>query len=213
VSAGPPPILTPEAFQAATHVSRETLDRLEAYAALLGRWQPAVNLVAASTLPDLWRRHMLDSAQLLPYLPATPCLLADLGSGAGFPGLVLAIMGAGEVELVEADGRKCAFLREAIRVSGAAARVREGRIEVGTARRFAVVTARALAPLAKLLGYAQKSLAPSGIALFLKGKRLEEELTDAGKAWKMTLERFPSLTDPGGWVLRVREITRVRSIR
>ena len=169
-------------------------------------WRPAPFPISGAAICS-------NSAQLLPYLPATPCLLADLGSGAGFPGLVLAIMGAGEVELVEADGRKCAFLREAIRVSGAAARVREGRIEVGTARRFAVVTARALAPLAKLLGYAQKSLAPGGIALFLKGKRLEEELTDAGKAWKMTLERFPSLTDPGGWVLRVREITRVRSIR
>ncbi|HXM70218.1 MAG TPA: 16S rRNA (guanine(527)-N(7))-methyltransferase RsmG [Thermoanaerobaculia bacterium] len=213
MSAGPPPPLTPEAFQAATHVSRETLARLEAYAALLRRWQPAVNLVAASTLPDLWRRHMLDSAQLLPYLPCTPCPLADLGSGAGFPGLVLAIMGAGAVELVEADARKCAFLREAIRVSGAAARVREGRLEADTSPKFAVATARALAPLAKLLDYAEKCLAPGGIALFLKGKRLEEELTDAGKAWKMTLERFPSLTDPGGWVLRVREITRVKSIR
>ena len=211
MSATPP--LTPEAFQATTHVSRETLDRLEAYAALLRRWQPKVNLVAASTIPDLWRRHMLDSAQLLPYLPGAPCPLVDLGSGAGFPGLVLAIMGAGEVELVEADARKCVFLREAIRVSGAAARVREGRIEADAAATFAVVTARALAPLAKLLGYAEKYLVPGGIALFLKGKRLEEELTEAGKAWKMTLERFPSLTDPGGWVLRVREITRVRSTR
>ena len=126
--------------------------RLEAYAALLRRWNrrsiwwrpapfPMSGAAICSTRPSCCR-----------YLPAKPCLLADLGSGAGFPGLVLAIMGAGEVELVEADGRKCAFLREAMRVSGAAARVREGRIEVGTARRFAVVTARALAPLAKLLG-------------------------------------------------------------
>jgi 16S rRNA (guanine527-N7)-methyltransferase len=213
VSAAPPPPLTPEAFQAATHVSRETLDRLETYAGLLRRWQPAVNLVAASTLPDLWRRHMLDSAQLLRHLPGTPCPFADLGSGAGFPGLVLALMGAGEVELVEADARKCAFLREAIRLTGAAARVREGRLEAGAAPKFAVVTARALAPLVKLLGYAQGYLAPGGIALFLKGKRLEEELTEVPKAWKMTLERFPSLTDPGGWVLRVRGITHVQSNR
>ncbi len=204
--------LTPQAFQAA-HVSRETLERLERYAALLRRWQPAVNLVAASTLPDLWRRHMLDSAQLLGLVPQRPCRLADLGSGAGFPGLVLAIMGVGEVELIESDARKCAFLREAIRVTGATARVREGRIEHVLDGSFDVVTARALAPLSELLGYAQALLAPGGVALFLKGRRLEEELTEARKAWKMILERFASISAPGGPILRIREIIRVRSNR
>lgn len=201
--------LTPEEFQVATNVSRETLARLEAYAELLRRWQRAVNLVATSTLPDLWRRHMLDSAQLFPLLPRIPARIADLGSGAGFPGLVLAIMGAGEVALFESDARKCAFLSEAIRVTGAAAAVREGRLERAGPERFEVVTARALAPLATLLGHAERLLAPGGTALFLKGAKVEEELTEAAKAWKISLERFPSLTDPGGWVLRVREITRV----
>ncbi len=203
--------LTPQAFQAAAHVSRETLERLERYAALLKHWQRAVNLVSASTLPDLWRRHMLDSAQLLDLVPRRPCRLADLGSGAGFPGLVLAIMGVGEVELIESDARKCAFLREAIRVTGASARVREGRIEQVRDGSFDVVTARALAPLSELLGYAHALLAPGGVALFLKGKRLEEELTEARKAWKMILERFASVSAPGGSILRIREIMRVRS--
>ena len=205
--------LTPQAFQAAAHVSRETLERLERYAALLRRWQKAVNLVSAGTLPDLWRRHMLDSAQLLGLVPQRPCRLADLGSGAGFPGLVLAIMGVGEVELVESDARKCAFLREAIRVTGATARVYQGRIEDVLDGSFDVVTARALAPLSELLGYAQALLAPGGVALFLKGRRLEEELTEARKAWKMTFARFASVSAPGGSILRIREITCVGSNR
>jgi len=205
--------LTPEEFRAAADVSRETLARLEAYAELLQRWQPAVNLVAASTLPDLWRRHMLDSAQLFRLLPRVPTKLADLGSGAGFPGLVLAIMGAGEVELLESDTRKCAFLREAIRATAAQARVREGRIEELAGHEFDVVTAGALAPLPKLLAHAARLLVPGGAALFLKGAKIEGELTAASEAWKISLERFPSLTDPGGWVLRIREITRVRSNR
>jgi len=209
VSAAAP--LTPQAFQAAAHVSRETLERLERYAALLKHWQRAVNLVAASTLPDLWRRHMLDSAQLLDLVPQRPCRLADLASGAGFPGLVLAIMGVGEVELIESDARKCAFLREAIRATGAPARVHHGRIEQVRDGSFDVVTARALAPLSELLGYAQALLAPGGVALFLKGRRLEEELTEARKAWKMILERFASASAPGGSILRIREITRVGS--
>ena len=205
--------LTPGAFQAATNVSRETLERLERYAALLRRWQRAVNLVAASTLPDLWRRHMLDSAQLLDLVPRRPCRLADLGSGAGFPGLVLAIMGVGEVELIESDARKCAFLREAVRITGAPARAHHGRIEDVRDGRFDVVTARGLAPLSELLGYAQALLAPGGVALFLKGRRLEEELTEVRKAWKMTLERFASISAPGGSILRIREIIRVESNR
>ena len=203
--------LSPQSFQAATNVSRETLARLERYAALLRRWQKAVNLVAASTLPDLWRRHMLDSAQLLGLVPKRPCRLADLGSGAGFPGLVLAIMGVGEVVLIESDARKCAFLREAIRATGASARVREGRIEQLCDGSFDVVTARALAPLSELLGYARALLAPGGTALFLKGRRLEEELTEARKAWKMNLERFASISAPGGSILRIRESSRVES--
>src|SRR5437588_12718613 len=107
--------LSPAEFAAATGVSRETLARLDAYAELLRQWSPRINLVAASTLDDLWRRHVLDSAQLFPLLPPGAHSLIDLGSGAGFPGLVLAILGVPAVELIESDARKCAFLREAAR--------------------------------------------------------------------------------------------------
>jgi 16S rRNA (guanine527-N7)-methyltransferase len=203
--------LTPEAFQERSGVSRETLARLERYAALLHQWQKAVNLVARSTLDDVWRRHMLDSAQLFPLLPTAPCRIADLGSGAGFPGLVLAIMGAGPVTLMESDGRKCAFLREVIRQTGAVAEVREGRIETQSLPRFPLLVARALAPLATLLELAEPLLAPECACLFLKGARVEEELTQAGKAWKMRVERYPSETDPGGCIVRLGEIARVRS--
>lgn len=210
MSPSPAP-LSPEGFQAATLVSRETISRLESYAALLRRWQPTINLVAPSTLDDLWRRHMLDSAQLFPRLPPRPCRLADLGSGAGFPGLVLEIMGAGEVLLVESDKRKCAFLREAIRRTGSGAKIHENRLETLPKRAFDVVTARALSPLEELLGHAEKLLAPGGIALFLKGRRVEEELTHASKGWKMAIERFPSEAEPGGFILRVGDIVRAGS--
>ena len=204
MSADPP--LAPEALEGLLAVSRETISRLKTYADLLALWQRAVNLVAPSTLPELWRRHVLDSGQLFRHLPRQPCRLADLGSGAGFPGLVLAIMGAGEVHLVESDARKCAFLREASRKTGAAVVIHESRIEGLPDGGFEVVTARALAPLETLLGHAARLLAPGGSALFLKGRRADEELTAAGKAWKMRLERFPSLSDPGGCILRIDEI-------
>ena len=113
---GPEP-LAAAGFAAAINVSRETIERLERYAALLIKWNKTVNLVGRSTIADLWRRHMLDSAQLFPYLPKSAGRLVDFGSGAGFPGLVLAIMGAPDVHLVEANARKCAFLREAARVT------------------------------------------------------------------------------------------------
>src|SRR6266446_2343020 len=122
-SAGSPPAprepLDPTGFTALTGVSRETLARLEAYAALLAQWNERINLVGRDTRRDIWRRHFLDSAQLLPHVPAGTRSLADLGSGAGFPGLVLAILGVCGVELVESDARKCAFLREAARIAGA----------------------------------------------------------------------------------------------
>ncbi len=200
--------LTPAAFAAAAGVSRETRHRLEAYAALLARWQRRINLVAADSLPDLWRRHMLDSAQLYPLLPPGEGPVVDLGSGAGFPALVLAAMGAAPVHLVEADARKAAFLREAARVMGVAVTVHNRRIEALAPFAARAVTARALAPLPRLLALAAPFLAAGGVALFPKGARVEEELTAAREEWMMCLERIPSQTDSAGVILRIKGIER-----
>jgi 16S rRNA (guanine527-N7)-methyltransferase len=202
----------PEDFVRDTGVSRETRDRLAAYADLLARWNRAVNLVGRSTLSDAWRRHLLDSAQLMPLLPAAPAgrprRVADLGSGAGFPGLVLAILGAGDVHLVESDARKAAFLREAARVTGADVRFHVKRAETLPALEADVVTARAFAPLADLLGYAAPLMRPGGIGLFPKGRGVEGELTLARKAWNMAVERVPSRTDPSATILRIEALVR-----
>lgn len=199
-----PEPLTPEAFQAETGVSRETLDRLQRYAEALVRWQARINLVAPATLPDLWRRHMLDSAQLLPLVPAGARRLIDLGSGAGFPGLVLAILGVPEVHLVEADSRKCAFLREAARLAGAAtATVHNRRIESMPAAAYDVVTARALAPLPDLLKLARRFAGPGTVYLFPKGRGLAEELIKAPETATMRPDRIASRTDPGAAILKL----------
>lgn len=197
-----------KAFQDATGVSRETLDRLTAYADLLRKWQRAINLVGRATLPDLWRRHIYDSAQLLPLAPADSGPWLDLGSGAGFPGLVLAIMGAKDVHLVESDARKAAFLREAARITATDVTLHTARIEHLAPFSAAVVTARALAPLPRLLDLAAPFLTPSSVALFLKGQDVEIELTEAAKCWSMRAERQPSLTDSSGVVLRLTEVSR-----
>jgi 16S rRNA (guanine527-N7)-methyltransferase len=206
--------LSPEEFGAAANVSRETLARFERYAGLLEKWTRSINLVGRDSLTDLWRRHMLDSAQLLPLLPPVPAgrdrVLVDLGSGAGFPGLVLAILGAGEVHLIESDGRKATFLREAARATGAQVTIHNLRIEALPAFAADVVTARACAPLPKLLDYAAPFVRsvdagePGGAALFLKGRRVDEELTDSLEKWKMRVERFPSRSDPEGTILRLK---------
>ncbi len=194
---------TEEDFQAETGVSRETLDRLAAYGDLLRRWQGRVNLVGAATLDDLWHRHMFDSAQLLPLLPEGTRTLVDLGSGAGFPGLVLSIMGVPEVHLVDSNQRKAAFLREAVRVSGANAVVHASRIEDLRPFPADVVTARAVAPVDRLLAYAAPYLAPGGVCIFHKGRAIENELTALDEIWKMRLDRIPSRTDPSATILRI----------
>lgn len=197
------------AFQHETDVSRETLDRLAAYEAVLRKWQPKINLVGPSTLPDLWRRHFLDSAQLFPLLPEGTRVLVDLGSGAGFPGLVLAILGVPEVHLIESDSRKAAFLREAARVAGVAVTVHNKRIEAVAGIAADVVTARALAPLSDLLGWSHPFLGSRGTALFLKGQTLDDELTATTGSWSMHTERFASRTDPTGTIVRMDGIDRV----
>lgn len=205
----------PEDFRRETGVSRETLARLEVYADLLTRWSRAVNLVGRRTLAQAWRRHFLDSAQLAPLLPPAPAdrprRVVDLGSGAGFPGLVLAAMDAGEVHLVDADRRKAAFLREAARAMAVAVTVHAARIEALPPLAADVVTARALAPLPALAGHAAPLLRDGGVCLFLKGAGVERELTAARKAWKMTADRIPSRSDPRGSILRIEGLGRAET--
>jgi 16S rRNA (guanine527-N7)-methyltransferase len=157
---------------------------------------------------------MFDSAQLLKLLPPETSSLADIGSGAGFPGLVLAILGVRQVHLIESDARKCAFLAEAARAAGLDARrslvIHQRRAEAIEALQVDVVTARACAPLPKLLGYAAPMLRADSVCLFLKGRRVEEELTAVEKTWRMEVERFPSFSDPSGTILRINQVARVR---
>jgi 16S rRNA (guanine527-N7)-methyltransferase len=201
--------MTEDEFLAAIPVSRETGDKLRAYADLLRKWQAKINLVGPATIPDLWRRHFLDSAQLFSHLPAGPVL--DLGSGAGFPGLVLAIMrgeGGDLVHLAESDLRKGAFLREAARLTGAPAILHTGRIETLKPFEISAVTARALAPVNTLLTLIEPFLTQAPKCLFLKGEKLEDELTEAAKDWKMTFDRIPSVSDPTGFILSLKEVRR-----
>jgi 16S rRNA (guanine527-N7)-methyltransferase len=198
--------LDPSGFAALSGVSRETLGRLEAYAELLREWSARINLIGATTLGDLWRRHFLDSAQLLQYVPAATRSLIDLGSGAGFPGLVLAISGVKGVELVEADARKCAFLREAARITAAPVEMRNMRIEAVPPHVVDVVTARGCAPLDRLLVLAQPFIGPDTVCLFPKGERVEHELAAARQAWTMDLTRHASCSDPRGVILCLRRV-------
>lgn len=204
--------LGPEGFRQILDVSRETLDRLHLYGDLLTKWQRRINLVGRDTLQDLWRRHMLDSAQLWRFISGDAASLVDMGSGAGFPGLVLAILAGNQgpkVSLIESDQRKCVFLNEVIRQTGVDARMVNERLEETTLPPADVVTARACAPLPKLLAYAHPRLKPDGVALILKGARADEELTEARKDWTMTLVRHTSLSDPSGTILELRNIGRV----
>lgn len=205
------PPLDAAGFAALIPVSRETLDRLATYVALLERWQRSINLVGRSTLGDTWRRHLLDSAQLVRFLPGQSCRIADLGSGAGLPGMVLAILGASAVHLVEADRRKAQFLREAARSLGlTGVTVHAARIET-LALKVDVVTARALSPLANLLQLAVPLLARDGRLLLLKGRAVEAELADAESDWAMKARIEPSLADPTGRVLIIDEVRRRES--
>jgi 16S rRNA (guanine527-N7)-methyltransferase len=200
--------LGPGGFAATTGVSRDTLARLEAYAGLLAAWSARINLVASSTLADPWRRHFLDSAQLFPLIPPGTDSLIDLGSGAGFPGLVLAIMGVPGVELVESDARKCAFLREAARVSGAAVTIHNARIETIPSHPVAVVSARGCAPLDRLLFYSQRFIGPDTACLFPKGEQAGQEVALAQQQWEFDVATHPSRTDPRGAILCLSRVRR-----
>jgi 16S rRNA (guanine527-N7)-methyltransferase len=194
------------------NVSRETLDRLTTFVALIAKWQTATNLVAAATLPDIWRRHIADSAQLLALFPEARYWL-DLGSGAGLPGLVVAILLAerdGHAHLVESDTRKAAFLREAVRSTAAPATVHQGRIDTVLASwqtSVDLVTARALAPLPRLIDLIAPLLSREIRAAFPKGREYEHEVDDAAQSWQFDLVKHRSRIEDDAVIL---ELTHIR---
>jgi 16S rRNA (guanine527-N7)-methyltransferase len=197
------PSLGINGFAKLTSVSRETLDRLGRYVDLLVAWNRRINLVGRGTIGDIWRRHILDSAQLFPLIPPKARSLVDLGSGAGLPGLILGVMGIPNIHLIESDKRKVVFLREALRVTATEATIHATRIDRVAPFDSDIITARGLAPLDELLSMSQPFCGPKTICLFLKGRKVEEELTDTVKTWNMRIDRQPSLTDESGCILRL----------
>lgn len=204
-------------------VSRETLDRLRAYAALLEKWTVTINLVGATDRGHIWSRHVQDSLRLLPLIPAGTARGIDLGSGAGLPGLVLAIATGIPFDLVESDRRKAIFLQEAARITAAPVQVHAVRIEslspamvpsavmsAGALTPAALVTARALAPLDALLGYAAPLLAHGGTALFPKGANAAAELEKARRSWDMQVEEHASPGQPGV-ILAITNLRRIKA--
>lgn len=191
------------------NVSRETIHRLERYAELLKTWQSKINLIGPGTLDAIWHRHIFDSLQLLPHLPSGTSRIADLGSGAGFPGLVLAIATGLPIDLIESTGRKATFLRTVARETEGNVNVRNCRIEdVPKTDQWPIITARGCAPLTDLLSYAEPLMEKGGMCLFLKGGKWREELTESLKSWHISYTDENSLTDDAGTILKVTEFSR-----
>ncbi|HEX3701140.1 MAG TPA: 16S rRNA (guanine(527)-N(7))-methyltransferase RsmG [Phenylobacterium sp.] len=201
-----------ESFAAASGATAQQMADLERYRVLLGEWNAVMNLVGAATLPDFWNRHAWDSAQLLKLDPEA-LTWADLGAGAGLPGLVLAILGKGRpgfhVHLVESVAKRCRFLGEVVGELGLPASVHHARAE-NLDLAVDSVTARACAPLVRLLGYARPYLAKGATGWFLKGQDVASDLKDATRYWKFEAEIVPSLSDPRGRIVRVRRLRRGR---
>ena len=190
------------------NVSRETSRRLCAYVTLLEQWNRAINLVSAGSIQDVWRRHILDSAQLCASLPANAMTIVDLGSGGGLPGIVLACLTEAHVHMIEADRRKAIFLSESIRVLDLNATIHRARIDRGPEISADIITARALAPVTKLLDYSMRFCAPTTQCLFLKSQDVACELTEATKHWRFEATQTPSVSDRRGIVLRICNVER-----
>ena len=205
---------TPEPYTAENSVSRETHARLEQFAALVRKWSPVINLVSKSDLADLETRHIADSLQLSRHIPQDGGLWADIGSGGGFPGLVIAIIADErspdlEMHLIESDQRKAAFLRTAARELALRVTVHCERVEALDPLHADVISARALAPLDTLLGYAQRHLSENGTCAFLKGQAHHSEIETARANWHFHCESHPSQTDPNARILLVSQLQHV----
>ena len=194
------------------NVSRETIERLEAYVAVLRDWRERINLVGRSTMDDVWGRHVLDSGQLFRHLPEECPSVMDVGSGAGLPGLVLAAIAAGSrpgmaTVLVESDGRKCAFLEAAADAAGVKVEIRNERVENLPPLGPAVITARAVAPLEKLIAMTRRQHHPGLQCLFMKGATHKRELTCLDDSPNIAVTVIPSVTSPEGAIIRLEGFT------
>jgi 16S rRNA (guanine527-N7)-methyltransferase len=197
-----------------SRVSRETIAALKTYEALVLKWTTSINLIAPSTRGGIWSRHIEDSAQVVDLIPPQSKNLVDFGSGAGFPALVVAILAREvlpslEVTCLESDQRKCAFLRAVARETGVRVRVLSERIESAPVCDAEVATARAVAPVVDLLGFAERHRHQKGTCLFLKGGRARNEVSEAQKLWQFQPQYHPSKTDPDGCVIEIGEFSRV----
>lgn len=204
-----------EVFTSHFDVSRETIARLDVYEVLLKKWNPRINLVSRSTLDDIWCRHFLDSAQVWHHIPTGATKWLDFGSGAGFPGLVCAVIAREknpdlEFVLVESDQRKCAFLMNASRELGLKARILSQRIEDIPPQHADIISARAVASLRQLLTMSLPHTYKSSVLLFPKGNSYESELTEARKHWHIDAQVIESLTDSGSVILKIEEFERAK---
>ena len=195
------------------HVSRETIERLEVFSELVCRWTGKINLISPASVPDLWQRHIVDSAQIYELAPSFSHWV-DLGSGGGFPGIVAAILSIednqdGNFTLVESDQRKATFLRTAIRDLELNASVAANRISEIDPLEADILSARALAPLDRLFDFADLHLKCNGTALFPKGKDWTAEVTKAQIQWSFNLQTHKSKTNPDAAVLKIKDIRRV----
>jgi len=192
-------------------VSRETFSMLEDFVDLLGNWNDKMNLVSKDSYKEVWRRHILDSCQIADFIPSSSRIIVDIGAGAGFPGLVLAIMGFSGVNLVESNSRKCAFLREAARVVGSTVTVHNLRLGKTVDPKFLmakpdIITARAVAPLVDLLDIVSTIVYDQTCCIFPKGILAQDEVMEAEKKWIFELEKMPNKLDSSGVILKLSDI-------
>lgn len=206
--------LARDPFLAERNVSRETEDRLLVFVDLLGKWTQKINLISKGTASDIWRRHILDSVQIYDFAPNNVSLWLDIGSGGGLPGVVVAALAAqfapgARVAMIESDQRKAAFLRTALRELGLDGDVLASRIDAVPPKSADLLSARALAPLDQLLGFAEMHLRLGGTAIFPKGKTVDQEIADASTNWLFKIEKHASMTDADARILTIKDIKRV----
>ena len=206
-------INTYEEFCSYQHVSRETFNKFEIFIEILLKWQKSVNLISNSTINTIWKRHFLDSAQLYTYSHNIKGNILDIGSGAGFPGMILAMMGNNNINLIESDQKKCIFMREVARLTNTKVKIYNCRIEDLDYMKPELIISRALAPLSKLIEYVDnhmnKNIEENKVTpklLFLKGKNYNNEIYDLLKIKKLEIDIFPSITDDFGKVLYIKNI-------